>query len=259
METPAVMSRDSGINGSAIVTGAASGIGRAVARELVRCGSGVCLVDLSPMDDLVDELAALGGSAIAVQGDTSERATMRNAVRAAQALGVVDTAVLNAGVLSGESDITKIGDDRYERIVGANIDGVFRGLSEFVGAVGRSPARVVVTNSSVGLVPAPHDPVYAMSKHAVIGLVRSLALNPSLANIKINCICPNGVDTPMLGQGFKAGRALLRPADVAMRIVELLDDEQSGRAWVCTPTKFEPFDFPPNPGYSFPTFLAREA
>jgi NAD(P)-dependent dehydrogenase (short-subunit alcohol dehydrogenase family) len=105
----------------------------------------------------------------------------------------LDTAVLNAGVLSGESDITKIGDERYDRM-GANIDGVLRGMSEFLGAVGNAPEPVVVT-ISVGLVPAPHDAVYAMSKHAVIGLIRSLALNPSLGKIKINCICPNGVDT----------------------------------------------------------------
>jgi NAD(P)-dependent dehydrogenase (short-subunit alcohol dehydrogenase family) len=243
---------------SAIVTGAASGIGRAVARELLKRGSGVCLVDLAPMQSAMDEFAEIGGSVVHVQGDIAERATMQTAVEAALTLGPLHTAVLNAGVLTGESDITRVSETRYNQVIGANVTGVVNGLAAFIEAVGPHAGRVVVTSSSTGLVPAPHDPVYAMTKHAVIGLVRSLALNPTYSNIRFNCICPNGVDTPMLSESLKAGRRLLSPDDIAARILEILDTQFSGQAWVCTPTTFKRFEFPPNPGYNFPSLEAME-
>lgn len=239
---------------SAVVTGAASGIGRAVAEQLVDRGVGVSLVDLASMDELARELTNRGGVVTAIRGDTGDRSTMREAVAGAQAIAPLDVAILNAGLLTGESDVTKIEDRRFDQVVSANVAGVFRGVSEFLAAVGDRPGRVVVTSSSVGLVPAPHDPLYSMTKHAVIGFVRSLALNPELARVRINCICPNGVDTPMLGETLKTGRALLSSNDVASRILEILESEETGQAWVCTPSKFEPFSFSPNPGYSFPTF-----
>lgn len=239
---------------SAVVTGAASGIGRAVAEQLVERGIGVSLVDLAPMDELAQELSDLGGVVTAVRGDTGDRSTMREAVEAAQAIAPLDAAILNAGLLTGESDVTKVADRRFDQVVSANVAGVFRGVAEFVGSVGPGPGRIVVTSSSVGLVPAPHDPVYSMTKHAVIGFVRSLALQPDLDWLRINCICPNGVDTPMLGESLKSGRALLSPGAVAARILEVLESGETGQAWVCTPSTFEPFAFAPNPGYNFPTF-----
>jgi NAD(P)-dependent dehydrogenase (short-subunit alcohol dehydrogenase family) len=241
---------------SAVVTGAASGIGRSVAEQLVDRGVAVSLVDLAPLDELALELTHRGGAVAAVRGDTGDRSTLRQAVDAAQALAPLTVAILNAGLLTGESDITKVEDRRFEQVVAANVAGVFRGVAEFIKAVGDGPGRVVVTSSSVGLVPAPHDPLYSMTKHAVIGFVRSLALNPELSRLRINAICPNGVDTPMLGESLKAGRALLSAGDVASRILEILASEETGQAWVCTPSKFEPFTFAPNPGYSFPTFAA---
>lgn len=241
---------------SAVVTGAASGIGRSVAEQLVDRGVGVSLVDLAPMDELARELTDRGGVVAVVQGDTGDRSTMREAIDAAQVIAPVNIAILNAGLLTGESDVTKIEDRRFDQVVSANVAGVFRGVAEFLAAVGEGPGRIVVTSSSVGLVPAPHDPLYSMTKHAVIGFVRSLALNPGLSRVRINCICPNGVDTPMLGEALKAGRSLLSSGDVASRILEILESDETGQAWVCTPSKFEPFSFAPNPGYSFPTFSA---
>jgi NAD(P)-dependent dehydrogenase (short-subunit alcohol dehydrogenase family) len=239
---------------SVVVSGAASGIGLATARRLADRGDAVCLVDMAPMDDIVARLTDTGASVRAVRGDVADPATMAEAFAAAASLARVEAAVLNAGVLTGESDITRVAPERYERVIAANIHGVVRGLAAFLEAVGEHPASAVVTSSSVGLVPAPHDPIYAMTKHAVIGLVRSLAANPRYAHLRMNCICPNGVDTPMLGEQLKAGRQLLTADDVACSIVELLASPTSGDAWVRTPTKFERFEFPPNPGYSFPAF-----
>jgi NAD(P)-dependent dehydrogenase (short-subunit alcohol dehydrogenase family) len=177
---------------------------------------------------------------------------MVDAMDAAAAVGTLDAAILNAGLFTGVTDIRLVPTERYHQVVSANIYGVVNGIQAFLNAVGTSTGSVVVTSSSVGLVPAPHDPIYAMTKHAVIGLVRSLALQTECRNVRINCICPNGVDTPMLADSLKEGRRLLSPDDVAARIIELLRSDSTGDAWVCTPTLFERFEFPPNPGYTFP-------
>lgn len=238
----------------AVVTGAASGIGRAAASRLSGLGMAVCLVDLAPLDDVVDQLRAHGAAATSVRGDVGDLDTMRSAFDAAGALGRPSTAVLNAGVFTGESDITKVSPVRYQQVIRANIDGVVNGLRAFLEKLAGGPGRAVVTASSAGLLPAPHDPIYVMTKHAVIGLIRSLALQPHLDNTPINCICPNGVDTPMLTEELKRGRQLLTPDDVAARILEILASEGTGEAYVCTPTLFTRYEFPPNPGYTFPSF-----
>jgi NAD(P)-dependent dehydrogenase (short-subunit alcohol dehydrogenase family) len=241
---------------AAVVTGAASGIGRSVGTQLLDKNYAVCLVDVRPLDSVLDDLTEFAGSVVAVQGNIADPTTMANACKAASQLGVLTAAVLNAGVLTGQPDLNQLSMDRYAQVIDANITGVVNGLRAFMGAVGQNPGTVVVTASSTGLVPAPHDPVYAMTKHAVVGLVRSLSLNPRYENLRLNCICPNGVDTPMLGDALKSGRVLLSPADVASRIIELLGSEATGQAWVCTTSKFEPFQFPDNPGYEFPTLTA---
>jgi NAD(P)-dependent dehydrogenase (short-subunit alcohol dehydrogenase family) len=247
------------IQKAAVVTGAASGIGRAIALRLAGRGDAVCLVDLVPLDDLVHELTQAGAIVTGVQGDVSSRATMRQAVNAATALGELSFVALNAGLLSGEADIARLSEERYQRVVSSNMHGVVQGIAAIIDAPSTRRVNVVVTNSSAGLVAVPHDPVYSMTKHAVIGLVRCIALNPAYEQIRVNCICPHGVDTPMVTEAMRSGRKMISADEVAKRVLELFNVRSSGDAWICKPDLFEPFSFPSNPGYEFAPLDAGSA
>jgi NAD(P)-dependent dehydrogenase (short-subunit alcohol dehydrogenase family) len=235
-----------------VVTGAASGIGWHLALRLAGAGYHVVGVDVGHLGGLERAVAELGGSLVSVRGDVGVLGTMQQAVGRAGERGALELVALNAGVLTGEPDLARLSDERYATAMGANVHGVVHGIRAVLASGRRAEiCRVAVTASSAGLVPTPHDPVYVMTKHAVVGLVRSLALQ-GRPDLRINCVCPGGVDTPILTEALKRGRRLLRSEDVASRIWDVLLGDGNGEAWVCTPDRFAPFEFPPNPGYAFP-------
>lgn len=210
----------------ALVTGAAGGIGRAIAARLAAAGYEVLATDV---DDL----------------DVADPAAW-------EALPPLDVACLNAGVVTGTGSIAELTDDQYRRIVGVNVDGVVHGVR----ALARSMpggGKIVVTASLGGLVPLPHDPVYAATKHFVVGLVRSVAPQLAERGISIGAICPGIVDTAMVADSrdmlLAAGFPLLAPEDVAEAVMAALADEETGQAWVVQPGR-EPlkFRFPGVPG-----------
>src|SRR5258708_11014003 len=112
--------------------------------------------------------------------------------------GGIDVAYLNAGVTSGENDIEKLTDDQYSRIMRVNVDHVVFGTRALVAHMRpRGGGWIVATASIAGLTGFAYDPIYTLTKHAVVGLVRSLrpALQPG--GININAVCPGITDTPM--------------------------------------------------------------
>ena len=114
-------------------------------------------------------------------------------------LGAIDIAYLNAGVTTGEQDITKVTDEQYRRILSVNVDGMVFGTRAVVPElIARGGGAVVATSSLAGIVAFAGDPMYTLTKHAVVGFVRSVA--PWLAehHITINAICPGLVDTPLI-------------------------------------------------------------
>jgi NAD(P)-dependent dehydrogenase (short-subunit alcohol dehydrogenase family) len=235
----------------ALVTGGASGIGEAMARRLAT-DHHMVVVDRDK--DRVTAVADdIGGHPVTV--DLTETGASAQAVDEAVATyGRLDVVCLNAGRTTGEWDIEKIGFDRYRAVVALNQDAVFSGVSAAVPALRNSGGGVIVATASLGgLVGEPEDPVYCMTKHAVVGLVRSLP--PLLAphNIRIHALCPGYVDTPLLSEHVEmfrnAGFPLLQPDDVAAAATAAIASDSSGGVWVVQPGRApEPYRFRGVPG-----------
>ncbi len=192
--------------------------------------------------DAAQELATeLGGHPIAF--DVADQPAWRSAISQVVAdCGRLDVVVLNAGVMSRPKGEPMGSDDplpwfaqRYELVRSVNIDGVAYGIMAIVEALQATGGAIAVTSSMAGLVAQPEDPAYAMSKHALVGLVRSLG--PSLApkGITIGAVCPGGVDTSLVPPDFReAGYTFAPPEHVAAALIEVLDKpiEESGGIWV---------------------------
>jgi NAD(P)-dependent dehydrogenase (short-subunit alcohol dehydrogenase family) len=203
----------------AIVTGGEGGIGRAIRARLEREGYDVESLDLATGFDVSDPAAW-------------------------QRVGTVDLACLNAGVLTGELTV-----EHYRRAVAVNVDGVVLGVLRLREVM--SDGAVVATASLAGLTATPSDPVYSLTKHAIVGFVRSMA--PHLEPVRLNAVCPGIADTPMIDhqrEAFAAaGFPLLAPDEVADAVWRAATSAGSGECWFVQPGREPaPFRFPNLPG-----------
>jgi NAD(P)-dependent dehydrogenase (short-subunit alcohol dehydrogenase family) len=164
--------------------------------------------------------------------------------------GEFDAAFLNAGTGSGRADPAELTDDEWHRILRGNIDGVVYGTRELAGRLMPSGGSIVATASLAGLTAMPHDPAYTATKHAVVGWVRAAAPALAVRGIRLNALCPGFTDTPLVDAKLR-GRLdvpLMEPSFVAEAALRVLEDEETGRAWVAQPNRVEPFRFPGVPG-----------
>ncbi len=237
----------------ALVTGAASGIGRATAQRLTAEGATVCAVDL---DHAGAEAVAAELDGLAIAADVGEFAALEDAVaRCERELGGIDLVHLNAGVVTGHDEVHTLPEDRYRRIMRVNVDGVVFGVQAAVPALARrGGGAIVATSSLAGIVPFSVDPWYALTKHAVVGFIRSIAPAVEPLGITANCVNPGIVDTPMLGDEAKSllvgGRfPLLEAGEIADAVVRAATSGRTGECWVCQPGRVpEPYRFHDVPG-----------
>jgi len=236
----------------AVVTGAASGIGRACATRLAALGATVVAVDIAG-----DEVSAVAGSfgGVAVRADVSIPADWAAVVASVRSLGGVDFVYLNAGVTTPEGNIAAVTDEQYRRILAVNVDGVVFGARALVPElIARGGGALVATASLAGLVAFAADPIYAMTKHAVVGLVRGLALTLVDQGITVNAVCPGLVDTPLVDdvrQALAAARfPLIAPEAVVEAVLGCMRGQETGQAVVVQAGR-EPLPFrfsrPPGP------------
>jgi NAD(P)-dependent dehydrogenase (short-subunit alcohol dehydrogenase family) len=203
----------------AIVTGGEGGLGRAFRARLEREGYQVESLDISAGFDVTDPAAW-------------------------ERVGPVDLACLNAGVLTGELTA-----ESYRRAVSVNVDGVVLGVLRLSQVM--REGSIVATASLAGLTAMPSDPVYSLTKHAVVGFVRSMA--PHLEPVRLNAVCPGIADTPMIDhqrEAFAAaGFPLLAPDDVAEAMWRAATSAATGECWFVQPGREpSPFRFPNLPG-----------
>ena len=164
--------------------------------------------------------------------------------------GEFDAAFLNAGIVTGERDVAALTDEQYRLALRANIDGVVFGTRELAARLMPNGGSIVATASLAGLVAAPLDPIYALTKHAVVGFVRAVAPQLHARRIKINALCPGFTDTPILAHEIRGElpAELMEASFVAEAALRALNDDESGRAWLVQPNRIEPYRFPGVPG-----------
>jgi NAD(P)-dependent dehydrogenase (short-subunit alcohol dehydrogenase family) len=240
---------DSDLDGRvALVTGGGSGIGAAVSRRLAAEGCRVVVADIVAENAaaVADEV---GGRALTLDvGDvTAWEPAVEGVVKTEGGLDVVH---LNAGVATGEVDLVALTDDQYQRVLGANLNGVVYGARAAARAMAAAGTggSIVATASLAGIIAFSPDPIYTLTKHGVVGFVRASAVPLAQYRITINCVCPGVVDTPLIGVArewlSQSGYPLIPPSDIADTVVRIVRGGGSGEAWTILPGKDPaPFEF----------------
>ena len=221
-----------------LVTGGASGIGRATVERFTVAGMRVCVVDVD-IDGATAVAEQFGGTAFAADVGESKEVDAAFA-HCVATLGGVDVAFLNAGIAIGVADLDTLSDAVYQRIMRVNVDGVVYGLRAAIRAMRANGGAIVATASLAGLIPFPPDPIYDLTKHAVVGLMRSVAPTLAAQGITANCVNPGMTDTNILSDAAKqvfaeADFPLMPASQIAEAVVHAVTSGETGRCFVCQP------------------------
>lgn len=186
-----------------IVTGGASGIGRATAERFLEEGAKVAIVDVSEKNGLraFRELGGKGRTLVLLIGDVTKSTDVKRIVASAKkALGTIDVLFNNAGILV-EGNVEEVSERDWDRIMAVNVKGPFLMSKAVIPIMLRQRKGVIVNNASCsGLVGDRNAVAYNTSKGAVVLMTKCLALDYAKRNIRVNCVCPGEIDTPMFRQ-----------------------------------------------------------
>lgn len=205
----------------ALVTGGSGGMGRAISQAFGEAGALVVVADLAVAggEETVDLVRKAGGTAQFVPTDVADSASVAAMVAAAiESFGGLDCAV-NAAAIEGETQpLADLDDEVFDRIIAVNLRSVFLCLKHEIKAMlasGRGGAIVNIASTN-SFRPQPHQSAYTASKHGVLGLTRSSAIDYARLGVRINAICPGSIDTPMLRNAME--RRNRNEADVVKRL-----------------------------------------
>jgi NAD(P)-dependent dehydrogenase (short-subunit alcohol dehydrogenase family) len=226
---------------AAIVTGAGSGIGAEIARELAGRGANVVIADVheDAARAIASEISSSGGVAQPVQLDVGDpRSVEQTIAHAVELFGGLHLAVNNAGIGGGHASTADYGLDDWNRVISINLGGVFYGMKYQLPAMIASGGGAIVNISSIlGVVGTPLAAGYVAAKHGVIGLTKTAAIEYAKQGVRVNAICPGYIDTPLLNVLPRNEYDMLvsmhpigrigRPEEVASLALFLLSDDAS--------------------------------
>ncbi|TDC65170.1 glucose 1-dehydrogenase [Streptomyces hainanensis] len=225
----------------ALVTGAASGMGLAAARAFAQAGAAVVLADINKaaVDKAAQELADAGHQAIGVGCDVTDEDQAARAVdRAVEAFGRLDMAFNNAGIQAPPSDAADESAEEFDRVNAVNLRGVWAAQKHELRQMRTQGSGAIVNCSSLGgLVGLPERAAYHASKHGVIGLTKSAAVEYAPRGIRINAVCPGVIDTPMVADMLEGQAEAMAEIIRQQPIGRLGKAEEVAAAvvWLCGP------------------------
>ncbi len=226
---------------TALVTGGGSGIGRAAAIAFAAAGANVAVADVDETGgaETVALVEAASGTAVFVAADVSQPAAVENMVGATvAAYGGLDCAFNNAGIQGELSQTADCSEENWDRITGINLKGVWLCMKyEIVQMLKQGSGAIVNNSSNFGLVGSNGMPAYSASKHGVIGLTKTAALEYAQTGIRVNAVCPGPVQTPLVDKILE-GRPEIIDAIISREPVARMGEaEEIAQAvvWLCSP------------------------
>jgi NAD(P)-dependent dehydrogenase (short-subunit alcohol dehydrogenase family) len=221
-----------------LVTGAASGIGRASAVRLAAEGAAVLVADLESAraggEETVKEIRAAGGAAEFAACDVARAEDAERLVElTVQYFGRLDFAHNNAGI-GGSARLADVEDADFDRIIAVNLRGVFLGMKHQIRRMlSGGGGAIVNTSSNAGLRGVRSIGAYAAAKHGVVGLTRTAAMEYAEDGIRVNAVCPGAIDTPMMRRGTpERAKEIARPQ--AMSRFGRPEEVAAAVAWLCS-------------------------
>lgn len=237
----------------AIVTGGASGIGRATALALASHGASLLVADIDGegAKETAGRIEAGGGKAVSVQVDVTKGDDLQRMVAVAEeTFGGLDILHNNAGISTPPPRFPEAPVESWERTLAIDLWAVIAGTQAAIPAMRRRGGGVIVNTASLaGLIAYLPEPIYSAAKHGVVGFTRSLAYLKDEANIRVNCVCPGVVDTAMVRRGLErlgereraqaeamlSQMPMIPPEEIARAVLELVrDDSLTGEAMAVT-------------------------
>jgi len=228
----------------ALITGGGSGFGRAAALQFAAEGAGVAIGDLNSetAQETAQAVRAAGGNAYTAQVDVADEASVSRFFEGAlKQFGRIDCAFNNAGILGPVGDLHRVSLADYERVMAVNVRGVWLCMQAEIARMLEQEAppgghSIVNTASVAGLVGSALLPAYCGSKHAVVGLTRTAARSYGRRGIRVNCVCPGPIETPLAEPLF--GHGNMRETMLARQAIERFGTPEEVAAlvvWLSSP------------------------